>query len=227
MGKIGYIIAGIVGAALGSGVTWFVTNKYWVDKNKKELEAYKTYFDGKIAELESREPKNESKPQVKNEVSRTENSRELKSYHSIISKHYNIDNVRTGDEDEDEELEKAAELMSAREIENKPKDKPYLIHMDAYNGDDEVHYQESYSHITLDYFSGDDVLVWSDTNQPIENVGRTVGWDWKVHFGDEKYGCDENCVYVRNDDREADYEIVRDKGYYCQIILGIDPPEEE
>lgn len=226
MGKIGYILAGIGGAALGSVVTWFITNKYWVDKNAKELEAYKTYFDGKLAVLES---KNEPtpKPEPKTETPRTENPRELKSYNSILSKHYNIDSLRTGDEDEDEELERAAELMTAREIENKPKDKPYLIHMDAYNGDDEVHYQESYSHITLDYFSGDDVLVWSDTNQPIENVGRTVGWDWKVHFGDEKYGCDENCVYVRNDDREADYEIVLDKGYYCQIILGIDPPEEE
>ena len=224
MGRIGYILTGIVGAALGSGVTWFFTNKYWVERNAQELEACKQYVDRRLEELDSREPKKSTEPvntEPQKPLDPPTKPREPKSYHSIIAKHYNVDDV------DDEEIEKAAELMAEREAENVPKDKPYLIHMDAYNGDDEVHYQESYTHLTLDYYSGDDKVALSDTNELIDNPEKILGWDWRIHFGDERYGCDENCVYVRNDERRVDYEIVRDKGYYCQIILGIDPPEDE
>jgi hypothetical protein len=232
--KILPVITGVIGAAIGSGVTWFLTNRYWLEKSTKELESYKEYFDKRLSELEAKsdfqvsgddasntdfcEPKSQllsnidgQKPPYKTEPI---------SYSSIISKHYNVDLT----EEEEDELEELREKEEEKIRENPIKEKPYVIHMDAYTGDDEIHYKEDYQHITLDYFAGDDVLCANDGNERVDNFFDVVGWDWKNHFGDEKYGCDENCVYVRNDQRRADYEIVRDKGYYCMIILGVDPP---
>lgn len=228
MNRLIPIITGIVGAAIGSGVTWYFTNKYWVDKSSKELESYKEYFNSRLDELEtkSREPKSPAESEVKScepKTSEESKNNDPVSYHSIISKHYNTNNLVDLTEEE-EELEDLKEKEEERKRENPIKEKPYVIHMDAYTGDDDIHYKDDYQHIMLDYFAGDDVLCANDGNEKVDNFFDVVGWDWKNHFGDEEYGCDENCVYVRNDQRRVDYEIVRDKGYYCEVILGIDPP---
>lgn len=233
--KILPVITGVIGAAIGSGVTWFLTNRYWLEKSEKQLASYKEYFDGRLAVIEAKsnicqvsEDLAEVKPcEPKSQLLsdsmvslQSPCKTEPTSYSSIISKHYNMDMT----EEEEDELEEIREREEEKIRENPIKEKPYVIHMDAYTGDDEIHYKEDYQHITLDYFAGDDILCSNDGNQTVDNFFDVVGWDWKNHFGDEKYGCDENCVYVRNDQRRVDYEIVRDKGYYCEVILGIDPP---
>ena len=215
------IISGFVGALLGAGISWFITNCYWGSKNKDEIEAYKTYFNNKIKKLEDQLNIGQTEPKlidIPNQDAKVIEESKPISYHSIIKDHYNIE---TDDISDDEDF------IKEREIENKPKEKPYLIHMDAFTGDDDIHYQSEYSHISLDYFAGDNKVTLMDTNELLDNPDKVLGYDWRLHFGDEKFGYDENTVYVRNDVRRVDYEIVRDKGYYCQIILGIDPPDEE
>lgn len=216
MNQVSSIISGIVGALIGASVSWFITSKHWKNKTDAELGAFKEYYENKINSLT---PPIDSKADHIKEV-----KPEVVSYHSIIKDNYNLEAMTKGT-DEDEDIDDAEELIAERSVENTPKDRPYLIHMDAFNGDDEVHYQESYSHISLDYFSGDDKVTLMDTNELVENPDKILGYGWKLHFGDEEYGCDENVVYIRNDQMQADYEVVRDKGYYCQIILGIDPPD--
>ena len=147
------------------------------------------------------------------------------AYKSILREQYDLENLTV--EDEDEAVREAAEYMRKVYDENPIQYKPHLITLDAFCGDDGIHYKSDYQHISLDYYAGDDVLASMDTNEPVNNIGEIVGYDWKLHFGDEEYGNDEDCVYIRNDERRCDYEIIRDKGYYCQIILGIDPPDED
>lgn len=63
-----------------------------------------------------------------------------------------------------------------------------------------------YSKVTLTYYAGDDVLA-DDQDEPIEDPMDIIGEHFKELFGMNE---DEpDIIYVRNDDRESDYEVVQ------------------
>ena len=63
-----------------------------------------------------------------------------------------------------------------------------------------------YSKVTLTYYAGDDVLT-DDQDEPIEDPMDIIGEHFKELFGMNE---DEpDIIYVRNDDTESDYEVVR------------------
>ena len=63
-----------------------------------------------------------------------------------------------------------------------------------------------YSKVTLTYYAGDDVLA-DDQDEPIEDPEDIIGEHFKEFFGTNE---DEpDVIYVRNDDRESDYEVAK------------------
>lgn len=63
-----------------------------------------------------------------------------------------------------------------------------------------------YSKVTLTYYAGDDVLA-DDQDEPIEDPMDIIGEHFKEFFGMNE---DEpDIIYVRNDDRESDYEVAK------------------
>lgn len=63
-----------------------------------------------------------------------------------------------------------------------------------------------YSKVTLTYYAGDDVLV-DDQDEPLEDPMDIIGEHFKEFFGMNE---DEpDIIYVRNDDRESDYEVAK------------------
>lgn len=63
-----------------------------------------------------------------------------------------------------------------------------------------------YSKVTLTYYAGDDVLA-DDQDEPIEDPKDIIGEHFKEFFGMNE---DEpDIIYVRNDDRESDYEVAK------------------
>jgi hypothetical protein len=95
------------------------------------------------------------------------------------------------------------------EIAGRNPDNPYVIHRDEF--DDE---EKGYSHSTLTYYKGDDVLC-DESDVPIYNAEKIAA---PLLFG---HGTnDPNVVYIRNERLEAEYEVMLDSGYYSVEVLG-------
>ena len=82
---------------------------------------------------------------------------------------------------------------------------PYVI------SPEEFYDEESYEKITLSYFANDRILA-DDENCMVEDVESAVGSEWEDRFDEFVKG----AVYVRNDSRQCDYEILYVDGYYVE-----------
>lgn len=83
--------------------------------------------------------------------------------------------------------------------------RPYIVTPDEY-GD-----QDGYELIELIYYR-DHILVTSVDNEIVEDVDDIVGFESFNHFGENKDYPDQ--IYIRNDEHQCDYEIVRDSRTY-------------
>ena len=93
-------------------------------------------------------------------------------------------------------------------VENKEElkvDEPYVISPDEFTE------FEDYETISLTYYS--DGILADDNDEIIEDVEGTVGEDSLEHFGEYE----PDSVYVRNDRRKCDYEILLDERAYSDI----------
>lgn len=97
------------------------------------------------------------------------------------------------------------------EIEARDKTRPYVIHVDEYQGDEMGWDSQS----TLTWYEKDSVLTDSH-DHPIHNPNEVVGLPLSFGHGSN----DPNVVYVRNERLQAEYEILRDSGSYQEVVLG-------
>lgn len=91
--------------------------------------------------------------------------------------------------------------------------RPYIVAAATYN-DSEVGYRQ----LTLTYFAGDKVLVDHDEDV-VEDQDKWVGLGNLHRFGLQSG--DPNVVYIRNEPMEVDFEVVRTKGNYSELVLGL------
>lgn len=131
--------------------------------------------------------------QIANDVARAQMSPGSPTYVEEAS-------IFDGDEDDFDYTE---------ELKHRGPDHPYIIHRDEYFGE-----ETNNSQSTLTYYRGDNVLC-DEMDTPIYNMDKVVG---TLIFG--KGSRDPNVVYVRNENLEADYEVLLDHGYYQTEILG-------
>jgi hypothetical protein len=96
-----------------------------------------------------------------------------------------------------------------QEVAQRTPDKPYIIHRDEYY-DNENDDRQS----TLTYYEGDNILCDSH-DTPVYDVENVVGF---LRFGHGSQ--DPNICYVRNERLMAEYEVLRDGGYYQVEVLG-------
>lgn len=92
-------------------------------------------------------------------------------------------------------------------------DRPYVIHRD------ERHEMEGYSEVSLTYYAKDDVLC-DETDEIMDPARRddAVGEANLDRFG---HGSGEpEIVYIRNDNLEIMYEIVRSPNSYAEEVHG-------
>ena len=75
--------------------------------------------------------------------------------------------------------------------------KPYVISPDELG-------EKDYSIVSLNYYA--DGVLADDFDVVIDDVENTVGEDALTHFGEYE----DDSVFVRNDERELDYEILKD-----------------
>lgn len=72
----------------------------------------------------------------------------------------------------------------------------------------------TYETVSLTYYS-DGVLTTQD-DQIIDDVENYVGKGFETHFGEYE----DDSVFVRNDDKQTDYEILRDNRTYQEVVIG-------
>ena len=70
---------------------------------------------------------------------------------------------------------------------------------------------DEYDTATYTYYS--DGVLTDDMDEPVEDIDDVVGEESLTHFGEYE----DDSVYVRNDDRRCDYEILRDLRPYSEV----------
>lgn len=87
--------------------------------------------------------------------------------------------------------------------------KPYVIPPEQF-GDN-----EDYDQISLTYYA--DQVLADENDEMIEDVEETIGFESLTHFGEYE----DDSVFVRNDDKKCDYEVLMDQRLYSNVIQGM------
>lgn len=82
---------------------------------------------------------------------------------------------------------------------------PYIITPEEYGE------RDGFLTVTFTYF--EDGVVTDEMNSIVEDVDEAIGSDFFKHFGEYE----DDTVYVRNDTRHCDYEILRDYREYADV----------
>lgn len=95
-------------------------------------------------------------------------------------------------------------------------DKPYVITYTQFMTD-ELHEDNK---ISLLYFEEDGQLV-DERETLVPNVEEVIGEQNLMHFG--LGSNDRNCVYIRNEKLDSDFEVIRDARSFSEVVLGVKP----
>lgn len=191
--KLTNIIIFAAGAVIGSLATWkLVKTKYEMIADQ-EIESMREYYRGKLIEEKSSSINKveESLKAVKETAEKA--SVDYKEYMKQAGKYTSQQLIkpdsRLEEEDEEEEMTK-----------------PYIITPEEFA-------DSEYSTETLTYYA--DGVIEDDYGETwdYEDICNTIGEDFADHFGEYE----DDSVYVRNEYKEIDYEILRDIRKYSEI----------
>ena len=68
----------------------------------------------------------------------------------------------------------------------------------------------TYDKTTLLWYRRDDILIVEDTNEEFSDATKRLGENWRKAVGEYE----SDVAYIRNDQLEEDYEIIRQNGRY-------------
>lgn len=98
------------------------------------------------------------------------------------------------------------------EVAKRSKDEPYILTHEEF-----MNTEKDYDQHTLTYFEGDDILV-DERDEIVPDSDGLVGDDNLTRFGHGSK--DNNIVYIRNENLEMEFEVVRSQGEYTKEVLG-------
>lgn len=101
---------------------------------------------------------------------------------------------------------------------NRDTTRPYIISADEFSGA-----ADAYFKISLKWFQGDAIPVMTDSDdKPIPSYEEITGPIGYRSFGGPSE--DDNIVYIRNEQRMSDFEVVRSFGSYAEEVLNYGRP---
>lgn len=185
--KIKYFVAFVVGAGIGSAVTWKLLKTKYERIAQEEIDSVKEVFSRRDDDSEECDISDSKDTNLVRETFKDEkNSRN--TYKKIANGYTNYSN------------------MSDKEPEVKKSDRPYVINPIEFG---EI---EEYDKCSLIYFA--DQILADENEELVEDINNVVGFDSLNTFGQYE----DDAVYVRNDKRKCDYEILKDRRRYSDII---------
>lgn len=207
-----YLTAGL---GIGGAAGYFTTKKLLEAKYENELniqiQEVKDYY--KLVRKEGEYASPETVP-VEYEQTTPENYGDYENILEGLEYIEHSEEVVTEEEEIDEteeEVEEVPESEYKKEY-NRNRNEPYIISVKEFMED-----REEYDKTTITYFEDDDVLC-DEREEVIPNVEYTVGNEALIKFGELSE--DKNIVYVRNERTSTDFEILRDRRSYAEVVLG-------
>lgn len=202
-----------IGAAVGSVATWKLLKTKYENIAQEEIDSVKEAF-AEEAKTNS-EPVEDQQRYVEDEVKVAK--AQTKAYNEIIKNvGYSVssgysegisEKIKTivAECDEIVNLSKEA-MVNTGGKETMVKDGPYIIPPSDFGEDDE------YEVITLVCYA-DGVITESDNGEIVDDVEGAIGdCDVRAHFGEYE----DDSVFIRNEERKVDYEILRDTDNYYE-----------
>ena len=188
--KLFNVLSFAVGAAIGSAVTWKLVKTKYEQIAQEEIESVKEVFSKR-----ERSEKEETDEPVKMKTQITSEKPDIMEYAAKL-KEFGYSGETDEDQDEDEYEEEEDEMRS---------DRPYVISPDDYD-------ENGYETESLTYYA--DGVLTDSYNEIIEDVDDIVGVESLEHFGEYE----DDSVFVRNDNRQCDYEILKDYRNYADVF---------
>lgn len=180
----------VVGAAVGSIVTWRYIEKKYEQIAQEEIDSVKEVFAKR--ELDSTE---------NNDVVR-EKAFNAKEKPNIVEYAAKLrEQGYTNYTDIESETNEEGVNEESMDI-----DMPYVIPPEEFGEFDD------YEKIGLTYYS--DQILTDEDDELVEDIEDTVGFDSLNHFGEYE----DDSVFVRNDRLKCDYEILLDQRNYSDVI---------
>lgn len=177
----------IIGAASGATVAWYLLKDKYETLAQEEIDSVKEVFARREQEMKDETVKRNVAEGIK-DSDRTKP--DLKEYAEQLKK-----NGYT----------RYSDLSADDGGVSDKQTKPYVIPPEQF-GDNEEHEQ-----ISLTYYA--DGVLADENDEVIEDVEDAVGIDSLNHFGEYEDG----SVFVRNDARKCDYEILLDQRTYSEV----------
>lgn len=224
----GFLVGGIgIGLAVGFAGGYFLQKKVLQLKYEKiadkEIAAMKEHYLRKTVAMEATvEKKEKTLEDVSRDVRYSSEGGDNVPYYKMGSepdKPLGSPSIDLGDHqnvfavpDDEEEIVVDPSWDYARENKLRQPDVPYAIHQDEFKQG-----LEGYEKWTLTYFEGDDVLC-NKKDEVIEEQDEFIGLGNLSRFG--QGSGDPNIVYVRNEEKKLDIEIVHSDRKYAVEVHG-------
>lgn len=177
----------IIGAASGATVAWYLLKDKYETLAQEEIDSVKEIFARRAQEMKDETVKRNVAEGIK-DSDRTKP--DLKEYAEQLKK-----NGYT----------RYSDLSADDEGVSDKQTKPYVIPPEQFRDD------ESYDQISLTYYA--DGVLADENDEVIDDVEETVGIESLNHFGEYE----DDSVFVRNDTRKCDYEILLDQRTYSEV----------
>lgn len=181
-------VAFIAGMIIGVGFGVAGTYSYFKDKYEKLAEED---FNSRRVFDEDKKNKSEESATEKTADSRTVDKLSITEYVARLQKEGYVN---------------YNDIQYTKQKQEVVADRPYVIQPSDFGEFDD------YEKISLTY-TADGVLL-DDVNEIVDDIEETVGGDSLEHFGEYE----DDSVYVRNDAKKCDYEILLDQRNYQEIF---------
>ena len=210
MGKLNTVIAFFTGATVGGAAVWYITKERYAQLAEEEINSVKEAYSHRGEKKEKADAalrryqgaEDEDAPATDGPVTPAVTAK-VTEKGSISEYAQRIQNGEPLEYSKTVVPTKAGTQEEPEKSENSG-DVPYVISPDEF---DEL---DGYTAISLTYFA--DGVLSDENGIVIDDVEEIVG-DGLNHFGEY----DEDAVYVRNDAKRCDYEILKDERKYAEF----------
>lgn len=193
----------IIGAGIGSAVTYKIVKDKYEMLIEEEIESVKDAFSNMSPRNTNREVTEEDLQRKSELAKEARNKVSVDEYAKIVNERY-AGTDTTNEENEEDTMT----------------DKPYLIDSDEFGEFD------TYDEVALVFYADNILAEDLDDDSVIDDVDGIVGKENLKLF--DKEGID--TMYIRNDARMTDYEVVRDLRTYEEVcgtnVYGADIEED-
>lgn len=180
-----------VGAAIGSFSAWFYAKKHYEKIANDEIRSMREYFRKREKELLEDD-------ETEDEPDSSEEEKDKGIYSNIIKESGYVRYSKSSNQDGTEEEDKKDNID----------DEPYVIRPDLFDTLDD------YESMTLTYYA--DGVLADMFDVPIDDPDTLVGTDFVDCFNADEV--DGDVVYVRNERKKTDFEIIEDLRNYSDMM---------